>query len=149
MPVLGRVGQARPRTGRTALMLVLAAILLVIPATAAAAPTASFTISPASPQQGQAVTFTSTGACDVAPCTNRWYHPEEFATGVAQPRKVASFTYTGTPGPRTVQLTIRNTRGVSRSVTRSFTLRAATADTTSPNTTITSGSRFADGVQCW
>jgi hypothetical protein len=138
MPILGRVGQARPRAACTALMLVLAAILLAIPGAAVAAPTASFTISPASPQQGQLVTYTSTGACDVAPCTNRWYHPEEFATGVAQPRKVASFTYTGTPGIRTVQLTIRNANGASSSVTRSFTLRAGTADTTSPNTTITS-----------
>ena len=85
------------------------------------------------------MTYTSTGTCDVAPCTNRWYHPEEFATTVAQPRNGVSFTYVGTPGPRTVQLTVRNASGASTSVTRSFTLLAASADTTAPNTTITFG----------
>jgi hypothetical protein len=121
-------------------MLVLAAIVLAIPATAAAAPTARFRISPASPHQNQLVTYTQTGPCDVAPCTSHWYHPEEFATGWAQNRTTVSFTYTGTPGLRTVQLTVTNAKGVSASVTRSFTLLAGSAaDTTAPNTAMTSG----------
>jgi hypothetical protein len=60
-----------PVKGVTALFLALA-MVFAFAARASALPKAEFTFDVAAPVVGQPVTFTFTGACDVAPCRIRW-----------------------------------------------------------------------------
>jgi hypothetical protein len=62
---------AVPVTGVTALLLSLA-MVFAFAGRASAAPTADFTYDVTAPVVAQPVTFTFTGACDVAPCRIRW-----------------------------------------------------------------------------
>jgi hypothetical protein len=102
-------------------------LILVAAAPASARPTANFGINPEPAVRQSPTQFTFSGRCDRSPCTYRWFHgdassTEEIATDLPQPRTTATFTYVGTPGPRTITLKVRNRRGQEASLTRTFSL---------------------------
>ena len=95
------------------------------PTTAACAPaspppTAAFTIAPDPAVVGLPTTFTSTGSCPEAPCSYAWLHDTagaQFGTGA-----VATVTYAGSAGTRTVTLRVTDADGRVDTETRTFQL---------------------------
>jgi hypothetical protein len=106
-----------------------------------AAPAANFSVNPSPAVRNSATTFTSTGSCSATPCTYVWLHgdatsTEEVEPGAAQPNTSATFTYTGTPGPRQVTLKVTDNLGRSSTQTKSFDLVEGSA-TPTPTPTAT------------
>jgi hypothetical protein len=107
-------------------------------ACAAAAPTASFSISPNPAVRNKATKFTSTGTCAATPCTYSWFHgdatsSEQIGTGTS-----VSFTYTGEPGTRQVTLKVTDSQNRTAVSTKTFDLveaSATPAPTPSPSPT--------------
>ena len=97
--------------------------VLLFPAIAQAAPTASYTTSPAGPPwyTGEALTFSSTGVCDVAPCTYSWADDGGDGAGGTQwplgSGASIAFTFQN-PGTKRVRLTVRNGSGQTATTMR-------------------------------
>jgi hypothetical protein len=118
---------------------------LLLPAAAHAAPTASYTTSPAGPPwyTGEQLTFTSTGTCDVAPCTYSWADDgtdgaggTQWPLGTGNPR---TFTFQN-PGTKRVRLIITNASGQAATTMRVHEL------TRGPRPTPPAPAQCADGV---
>jgi hypothetical protein len=113
-------------------LLAATAAFFAVTASAVAAPTPNFSVSPNPAVRTQVTTFTSTGTCDRPPCTYRWFRgtssaaADEIERGAAQPNTTAQFTFTnngvpvGSGATATVTLRVRNRSGQERSRTRTF-----------------------------
>ena len=111
-------------------------------------PVAAYTYSPAAPTTGQAVSFDASSAtCDDTPCTYSW--EDDGGDGPAGDQwplgsgKTMSFTFQGA-GVKNVRVTVTDVDGDTATTMKAITVAAAgstppPADTTAPNTTITSG----------
>src|SRR3954468_19870378 len=111
-------------------------------------PVATYTYSPASPTTGRAVSFDASSAtCDDAPCTYSWEDDggggpagEQWPLGSG---KTMAFTFQGA-GVKSVRVTVTDVDGDMATTMKAINVAAAgstppPADTTAPNTTITSG----------
>jgi hypothetical protein len=108
-------------------------------------PVAAFTYSPASPTVGQAVSFDASSAtCDDTPCTYDWVDDGDDGSGGNQwplgNGKTLSFTFQQA-GVKNVRVTVTDADGDTATMVTSITVGATAppADTTRPDTTITSG----------
>ena len=107
-------------------------------------PVAAYVYSPTAPATGQAVSFDASSAtCADAPCTYSWADDGSDGSGGTQwplgSGKTLSFTFQGT-GVKNVRVTVTDADGDSDSTMKSITVSSAPpADTTAPDTTITSG----------
>jgi large repetitive protein len=108
-------------------------------------PLAAYTYSPASPTAGQAVSFDASSAtCDDTPCTYAWEDDGTDGPGGGQwplgSGKTMSFTFQDA-GVKNVRVTVTDTDGETATTMEAVTVGPAVppADTTPPDTTITSG----------
>jgi hypothetical protein len=108
-------------------------------------PTAAYAYSPAFPTTGQAVSFDASSAtCDDAPCTYVWEDDGSDGPGGDQwplgNGKTMSFTFQE-QGVKNVRVTVTDADGDADTTMKAVTVGAAAppADTTAPDTTITSG----------
>ncbi len=108
-------------------------------------PTAAYDYSPASPTAGQAVSFDASSAtCQDTPCTYTWEDDGPDGPGGGQwplgSGSAMTFTFQD-PGVKNVRLTVTDGDGDTNSMMTAITVGAAgpPADTTAPDTTITSG----------
>ena len=111
-------------------------------------PVAAYTATPASPTTGQAVSFDASSAtCADTPCSYTW--EDDGGDGPAGDQwplgsgKTMSFTFHET-GVKNVRVTVTDADGDTATTMKAITVAAAgstppPADTTAPNTTITSG----------
>ena len=108
-------------------------------------PVAAYTDTPASPAIGQPVSFDAAGAtCDDAPCTYTW--EDDGGDGPAGDQwplgsgKTMSFTFQEA-GVKNVRVTVTDADGDTATTMKAITVGAAAppADTTAPDTTISSG----------
>ncbi|MGZ6587943.1 MAG: Ig-like domain-containing protein [Solirubrobacteraceae bacterium] len=108
-------------------------------------PVAAYTYTPASPTIGQAVSFdASTATCDDTPCTYTW--EDDGGDGPAGDQwplgsgKTMSFTFQEA-GVKNVRVTVTDVDGDTATTMKAITVGAAAppADTTAPDTTISSG----------
>ena len=83
---------------------------------------ADFSVSPQPAVRYSPTTFTSTERCVAAPCTYRWFHGDAVSTDQFGTGTIASFTYTGPGGTRTVTLKVIDRRNREAVRTRSFQL---------------------------
>jgi hypothetical protein len=108
------------------------------PATADAAPTAQFSVSPSAPQAGQKVAFAASNGCDRRPCTYNWTDLGPDGPGGADwplgTGSSLSFVFSQA-GNKWVQLTVRNARGQTAQTTK--TIKVAASGTTPPPTETT------------
>jgi hypothetical protein len=117
--------------------LTLAGVWAVSAASAIAAPTVRWSMSPVAPvYTGEAVTFDgSATTCDVAPCTYSWR--DDGPDGPASPNYTLgsgaqmSFTFSQ-PGTIWARLTVRNASGQRASLMRSFSVLAGPRPTPTP-----------------
>lgn len=118
-------GKARLAVRRTAKPLVVALALLVFSQPALAAPpTGDFTVSPAVPDPGELVTFTSTGVTDPdggGPPWVQWDFGD--GGGYGPTNDPATHVYT-TPGTRTVRMLITDSGGETIEVRKSVRVNA-------------------------
>jgi hypothetical protein len=108
-------------------------------------PVAAYVYSPTTPATGQAVSFDASSAtCDDAPCTYSWADDGgDGAAGTQWPLgsgRTMTFTFQGT-GVKNVRMAVTDADGDTDSTMKAITVVAPgpPADTTAPNTTITSG----------
>ncbi|MGZ4651287.1 MAG: Ig-like domain-containing protein [Kineosporiaceae bacterium] len=108
-------------------------------------PVAAYTYTPASPTVGQAVTFDASSAtCDDTPCTYTWEDDGGDGPGGDQwplgSGKTMSFTFQEA-GVKNVRVTVTDADGDTATTMKAITVSAAAppADTTAPDTTISSG----------
>src|SRR4051795_6786157 len=111
-------------------------------------PVAAYAYAPASPTVGQAVSFDAASAtCDDTPCTYSW--EDDGGDGPAGDQwplgsgKTMAFTFQGA-GVKNVRVTVTDVDGDMATTMKAINVAAAgstppPADTTAPNTTITSG----------
>jgi hypothetical protein len=99
-------------------------------------PVADFSVSPDPAVRNKATTFTSTGTCPAGPCTYRWLHGDASSTDQIGTGPTASFTYTGSPGQRTVTLEVTDSQNREAVLTRSFQL-VETSSTPAPTPSAT------------
>jgi RTX calcium-binding nonapeptide repeat (4 copies) len=108
------------------------------PAPTPSAPIADFVVSPDPAARTEATTFTSTGSCPDWPCTYLWLHGDASSTDELGSGPVASFTYTGPTGVRTVTLVVTDDSGREALRTQSFDLvEPSPTPTPSPSATPT------------
>jgi hypothetical protein len=93
-------------------------------------PTANFTVSPNPAVRNQATRFSFTGTCPAAPCSYQWLHGDATSTEQIGTGASVSFTYTGTPGPRSVTLKVTDGQSRSATSTQSFQLVGSAATPT-------------------
>jgi hypothetical protein len=98
------------------------ALMLALPATPSAKPTARYLIRPSNPLAGQVATLdASPTSCDLRPCTYRWSRVFASAKGSRLRRlrrgKVVRHTFLQS-GVRYLRLTVRNRKGQASSKTR-------------------------------
>jgi hypothetical protein len=108
-------------------------------------PVAAYVYSPTTPAVGQAVSFDASSAtCADAPCTYSWADDgDDGAAGTQWPLgsgQTMTFTFQGT-GVKNVRLVVTDADGDTNSTMKVINVVAAAppADTTAPNTTISSG----------
>jgi hypothetical protein len=107
-------------------------------------PTAAYNYSPSAPQTGQAVSFdASASQCQDAPCTYTWVDDGTDGPGGTDwplgSGKTMSFTFQNA-GTKNVRVTVADADGDSATTVKAITVSSAPpADTTPPDTTITSG----------
>ena len=70
--MLRHSSRVRTTAGFAIFLLVTLALSVTSAGSASAEPTASYTFSPTAPSVREPVTFTSTGECDVPPCSTVW-----------------------------------------------------------------------------
>jgi hypothetical protein len=135
--------------------IVLAALIaLAAPAIASAAPTVSYTTSPAGPPwyTGEQMTFTSTGTCDIAPCTYTWQDDGGDGAGGTQwplgTGETINFTFQN-PGTKRVRLRVRNAAGQRSSLMKVHELTRGPRPVDPPPPVDTDGDGVTDDVdQC-
>jgi PKD repeat protein len=109
---VGRRAGARPRRWWLAMAVAVLTGLLAPSIAAAAAPTASFTVSPPAPAPGQLVTFTSTSTVAEGDAPTFAWRLRGSGTLAGADQATATTTF-ATTGSRTVTLTVTDATGVS------------------------------------
>lgn len=124
------------------ILLALGALLLVIVvATAVAAPTANFTWTPSQPYSGEVTTFNASASnCDRSPCTYTWVDDGPDGSGGNQwplgSGRILNFTFSSAVFAR-VRLTVRNSRGQTSQLMRTVNVLQGPRPTPTPTPTPT------------